>query len=584
MNLFDQIMAAAGPNAAAPGLPAPTVDQGGDLRNRIMDAVPIASPQETAPAPTVPAAPAKPDIAGIYKRKLGDAREWESSLTPESIGRGVTDLRDAGSQLIGKSMQAVAPKDSAFEQWAKAQTDIVEKRNAEGEAEYQKTREGRTGVDSGRLAGNVLATLPFASLASRGIPMRVAGNAASGGASSALSQPVPAEESGDSFWKTKAKQTALGGAGAVAMMPVAGAAARVVSPNASTDPTVQRLLRENIRLTPGQILGGFGKRAEDAGTSAPILGDAIRNAQRGGIQDLNRAAYNRVLEPLNETLPRDMRMGRDAVDYVQRRVSDSYQTLLPQLSASADNQFVGEATQILQRLQATDPNLARQFGNTFQTLVVDRFAPQGQVQPITGQMLKTIESDLGRIASGYRTSANGGERMLGGAVGDLMTSFRELVTRSNPNHAGELQRINEAFRRLVVTDKAAGSQGAVEGVFTPNQLSAAVKSSDRSARDRNFAAGRATMQDLSDAAKSVMPSSVPDSGTPFRTFLNSGLIGQVAALPMLAATPAYTRPGLAAMEALLARRPRWAGMAANGLRTATPALGAAAAQSLYGPR
>ena len=219
---------------------------------------------------------------------------------------------------------------------------------------------------------------------------------------------------------------------------------------------------------------------------------------------------------------------------------------------------------------------------------MDRFAPNGQIGPINGQTLKAMESELGELATRYRTSALASERTFGQAVGEVQASLRDLVSRSNPQYAGELKKINEAFRNLVVVEKAAGGQGATEGIFSPNQLSAAVKGSDRSARDRNFAAGRATMQDLSDSAKAVMPSSVPDSGTPLRMMVGGAGLGGMGYLsPYLAAPGAamagmYTQPGLALMQALMARRPGWAPQAAQGLLGSTPALGAAAAPPLMG--
>lgn len=537
------------------------------------------------PAPQMPAL--KPGLEGAYKRALGDATTWEKNLTGSGLMRGLTDLRDAGSQLIGRGLQAVAPAGSGFERWAQDQTKIVEDRNRKGEADYQAARPDAGSFDSGRLAGNVLATAPLGGGVAGGLLRRVAGNAAQGAALSAVSQPV-LEPEGDTFWQQKGKQAALGGAGAVAAMPVTSALSRVVSPNASTNPNVKKLLDEGVTLTPGQMGGGVVKRAEDASTSIPLLGDLVKNAQRGGIADLNEAAYNRVLAPLGEKMPKDMAPGREAVGYVQRKVSDAYQALLPKLTLQPDQQFVGQATQILQKLQASEPAVAQQFGTLFQRQVVDRFAPNGQLGPINGQTFKAMESELGELATLYRTSSLASERSFGQAIADAQAALRDLAARSNPQYADELRKVNEAFRNLVVVEKAAGGQGAAEGIFSPNQLSAAVKASDRSARDRSFAAGEATMQDLSDPAKAVMPSSVPDSGTPLRMMVGGAGLGGLGYLsPYMAAPGAamasmYTPPGLALMRYLMASRPGWAPQAARGLVNATPALGAAATPPLMG--
>lgn len=549
----------------------------------------VKAQHQAAPPPPQSPPPAPYDPENDTAVGMGALVDLAKGLSLPGIGQGFKDIRNAGSQMIGRGLSAIAPAGSSVEKWAQDQTKIVEDRNRKNEAEYQAGRSD-TGIDTGRLVGNVLGTLPFGvGMAARSLPLRIAGNAAQGAAVSAVSQPVlNPEDDGNTFWKQKGEQAALGGAGAVAAMPLTAALSRAASPNASVNPNVQALLDEGVTLTPGQMGGGVLKRLEDAVTSVPLLGDMVRNAQRGGAEDLNRAAINRVLAPLGQDLPRDINVGREAVQYAQTAVQDAYRNLLPRLNVHADQQLVGDATQILQRLQATDPNLATQFHNIFQRQVVDRFAAPGGTAPITGQTLKAMESELGEVATRYRSSALGSERALGQAVSDLQASLRDLVTRSNPQHAAELRNINHAFRNLVVVEKAAGGQGAAEGVFSPNQLSAAVKGSDRSARDRNFAAGRATMQDLSDPAKAVMPSSVPDSGTPLRMAVGGAGLGGLSYLsPYLAAPGAavagmYTPPGLALMRMLMARRPDWAPQAAQGLLGATPALGAASAPPAMG--
>lgn len=55
-----------------------------------------------APPASTGAPPMKPSLTGAYKRTLGDAAEWEKGLSLSGVMRGLTDLRDAGSQLIGR--------------------------------------------------------------------------------------------------------------------------------------------------------------------------------------------------------------------------------------------------------------------------------------------------------------------------------------------------------------------------------------------------------------------------------------------------------------------------------------------------
>jgi hypothetical protein len=72
---------------------------------------------------------------------------------------------------------------------------------------------------------------------------------------------------------------------------VATAPMRPVSPQ-------RQISRQGTDLTPGQMIGGSAQRIEDAFTSVPFSGDAIRDAQRRGIQSFDRAAMDRVLAPI----------------------------------------------------------------------------------------------------------------------------------------------------------------------------------------------------------------------------------------------------------------------------------------------
>lgn len=487
----------------------------------------------------------------------------------EGVVRGMMDVPDAGAQLVTRGLEAVAPSGSGFEAWAKGERENVERINQERESAYQQRRgaRGESGFDARRMVGNVAATAPLSIAApvaaTGGLAARTAAGGALGGASGAL---TPVDPEAPNFWKEKLKQAALGAVTGGATSAVLGRT------NASSDPNVQALLQENVRLTPGQMSGGTVKRMEDAATSLPIVGDVVRNSQRRGVEDLNRAAINRALAPIGQTLPRDVNVGRDAVTHAQTAVSQAYDNLLPQLRLTVDQPFLRDVSNLHQMAQGMEPQLADRFNRVLQEKVVNRLAPTGTMD---GQTMKAMEEDLGKIAANFRMgNSTAAEREFGDAVADLQAYVRDLVTRSNPDHAAELQAINRAFANLTVIDRAAGAQGAVEGIFSPAQLSSAVKAGDRSARDRAFAGGRALMQDLSDPAKAVMPSSVPDSGSPLRIFTGvaglggAGMMSPGAAAGGAALGALYTPPGQAIMRALMAHRP-------DGLLNAVPPAAAA---------
>jgi len=365
-----------------------------------------------------------------------------------------------------------------------------------------------------------------------------------------------------------------GAAGQLAMRGLA----RVVRPN--TAPQVQQMLDEGIGLTPGQILGGYARRAEDALTSAPILGDSIKAAQRRGIEDFNKVALNRAVDPIGGQV---QGVGRDAIASAKQQLGTAYDNLLPKMQANAlEPEFVQKLASLRGMAQGLPAKEAQQFDAILSRELDQRLAPNGV---LSGDNLKAAQAGLRDQASGFSTATDGYQRQLGGALKQADQELRDLIMRSNPTNAGELKAINEGYANFKRVQRAAAGVGAQEGVFTPAQLQSAVKAMDRSKDKARFAQGDALMQDLSEAGKSTLSQTVPDSGTPFRlatmATLGAGAINPVIPLSALAGASIYTKAGQKAMTALLAKRPEMANQLAEIMRnqgalTAQTAGGAAA--------
>jgi len=358
----------------------------------------------------------------------------------------------------------------------------------------------------------------------------------------------------------------------------------------SVAPAVQKLLDAGVGLTPGQILGGAYKRVEDAATSIPIFGDIIKNAQARGMSDFRRAAINQTLEPIGQKLPDGMGTGYEAVDYAHKALGEAYEGLLPSLTVKTDPAFNNQVTALRTLALNLTPDYAKKFENLVQSEVLGRFAPQTGV--MTGETMKEVEATLGQQATRFGKVQDGHAQDYADAVRQLQAELRGLVERSNPAVADQLGAINSGWAKLVRVENAAGRQGATGGEFTPSHLAAAVRAGDNSVRKNASARGGALMQDFAQAGKEVLPSSVPDSGSPFRHALEATvalLVGQEAhALPLMlkgAAVggtlgAAYTRGGQRVVTPLLTQRPAAAQAAAKLLpylkTPALPAGGAAA--------
>ncbi len=485
-------------------------------------------------------------LQGASDLVTGGAQMLVNSL-PESlvdtVNSGVQAINDL--PVIGPVTEAIGIRPATAEQ--------MNQQVAQDEQQYQEARRatGQEGMDWWRLAGNVAGTLPMsgaAPAAATGLG-RVAVGAGQGALFGGL-QPV----TDGPYAENKLFQMGTGAAAGGAIAGVGNALARLVSPRASTNPQVQTLLDEGVVPTPGQIMGGTARQVEDKAMSVPILGDAIRSARNRGIEELNEAALNRVVAPLGQTVNAT---GREGVRQANSIISQAYDDVLPRVTFRADGQFARELGQLQQMAASMPPAQAQQFENIVRTQVGSRLTPQGVA---TGRNFKDIESELGRLAQDYLHSGAAGERQLGTALSELQRSMREALQRTNPDVASELGKINQSYAILTRIQRAAGGSGATDGVFTPAQLSSAVRASDRSARKGAFARGDALMQDLSDAAKGVMQGTVPNSGTADRLLLSGGaaIVSPMSALGLGAASAPYLPAINRLAAAALARRPQFA--------------------------
>lgn len=443
------------------------------------------------------------------------------------------------------------------------------------------------GIGVARAAGAVpaIAGALQAFSAARPVLSGIAAGAGTGAAQGAL-EPTA---TGDSRLGNMAIGAGIGAAGGA----IPGLLARVVKPSSSDD--VARLVNEGVRLTPGQATGGALKRIEDAATSVPVVGDVIKRAQTRGIEDFNRAGFNRALAPIGEKVGKDFNIGREGIAAVESKIGAAYDRALNKIvRVDLDDQFGAEVGKLVGMTAELGEGPAKQFGAILKNRVLDKITPAGTM---SAETMKAVESELGRQVRQWSGSSDAAQRGLASALREVQSSLRGAVERSaGPAAAGDLKAANTAWANFVRIQDAASRLGAKDGVFTPAQLLNAVKSGDKSVRKSAFARGDALMQDLAESAKNVMPSSVPDSGTASRIFTGGGIGGLLGnamgvepstmALAASAMLP-YTKFGGGLTLAALTKRPEFAGTLAEILRQGAPAGGVAAglmAPLLAGPQ
>lgn len=379
------------------------------------------------------------------------------------------------------------------------------------------------------------------------------------------------------------RDAVYGAAGGKIGASVMGGAGKIIS---GVTGDALKLANKGVPLTVGQMAGGATRKIEDSLTSVPVVGDLIRNAQRRGLEGVNRAAYNDTLAHIGETLPKEIDIGRDAYNYTKQTLSDAYDAVLGPLTLTKDAPWttaLGAAKAASSKLG--DKSLKATVNDIIKTEVTSRFDKAGQM---TGENMKAAQEAL----TGHINDLSKGTKWSRDAAGVLRgvkSDLEGLVSRVDADAGARLAKVNKAYSHLKPLETAAAKPSSKDGIFTMPQLAMGAAQGKSKA---TLAAGRAPHQALADAAR-LLPSTVPDSGSAGRLFTGgaaTGLMGLLGGhLPVLgpAALPAagliggsalaYTRAGQKALTAMFSRRPEAARIVGKQVRRLAAPTGSALA-------
>lgn len=307
-----------------------------------------------------------------------------------------------------------------------------------------------------------------------------------------------------------------------------------------------RLSGQGIRLSPGQLLGGVSQRMEDAATDIPFVGQMLRTRREAGQDDFNKVALNEALEPMRGHHPTPQftmedEAGRDLVAEAHDAVSAAYRNVVPLMAGNLND------AHLLTRITNAAYQLPDAERHQFIERVlhyVDRAGYSANAAgQIPGEAMQDIITAVRDQALRWRTSTEPGT--FSSEMADAYEAAQEalednLATFTPPDVVDAYRAANRAFANMVSVERAAGSLGAENGVFTPSQLLSGVKGTDRSKRKTSFALGRrGPLQELAEDAKDAMGPKVRNSGTPERMFMQN--------LPWAIAAGTYVNPMVAAI-------------------------------------
>lgn len=478
-----------------------------------------------------------------------------------SLLMGIKDPISGAAQLLPKGLEFVTsagglapnPVSKFFGSEAERVGQMV---SAEEQA-YQKQRaaQGDTGMDLGRIAGNIVSPANIvggirAAQGARALGAGAGMQAATAGAVQGAMQPVTEPTA---FGEEKAAQIGFGAIGGKVGEAVSAGLGKVLNPLASKAEQTMREL--GITPTPGQTLGGAFKKAEDFAQNLPLVGEQIRGAREKVLFDFNKGIINKALEKVDDKLPENV-IGRDAVRYAADQVSNKYDEVLGKMKFDLDFKTTSGILDALNKANLPSAVQREEATNILNSIALNKFAGK----TLTGTEYKSIESDLAKEVSKYKNSQSAADRNVGEALQGVLDTFKTELYHQNQRYTPQLRRIDSAYGDLKLMERAAANTGAENGVFTPKQYNLAVKQADLTRQKSAFAKGTARGQELSEAAFKTLGE---DTKSTLEGRLAIGSLGGMATIshPFVAiptavgATGLYSPAGIKVADVLLRQRP-----------------------------
>lgn len=274
-----------------------------------------------------------------------------------------------------------------------------------------------------------------------------------------------------------------------------------------TDDAVQYLHNQGVRMTPGQMLGGTAKRAEDRLSGFGGLGDRITALRSRGIDDFNLATGKQAYERIGFT-PKTV--GEVGTEAASNAISGAYDDALGGVTSYADQPFMAGLAGVKANGQKIPGELAGEIDNTLNARVAPFIDPQSG--EITGKNFQAIQrgvrQDMGDLSTKSRYDLYRDEAA---KIEDLL---RGLVDRQNPGVVGKLDDANSAYRGHKILEDAVIAARNTGGRYTPAQLGNSVITNTKKFGGKAQAAStERPFFDIQRHGQDVLPSKIPDSGT-----------------------------------------------------------------------
>lgn len=314
-----------------------------------------------------------------------------------------------------------------------------------------------------------------------------------------------------------------------AATPALSGAAAVLSPPIKA--TARMLANAGVRLSPGQMFGGWAKTTEELGAALPYSG--LNKVTREAMPSFNRAAENMALEQGNipefrghlaTEVPHDVESGFQGRQFVHNQVGRAFDIALegapgetpPQVLFN-QRQTIMDLAQIWRNMPDIKEETVGRLGDILDRQVFSRMTPVwgaqaynpatglgGGLHVMDGRGASNAMKELKDTAT--RAMKKGGDDY---DLGDALMQTRDYIMNhmiaQNPVAQARLEAA-KAMHAHYAELRAAGARtgaGGMEGQFTPEQLAQGASSADISIKKAATSEGRTLYGGFARAGKDV---------------------------------------------------------------------------------
>ena len=393
---------------------------------------------------------------------LDQSQKQEKGPAMQAVSQGVNRGVQVGA---GLAKGAVINPAAAIMQVLSGKDDWGRKFAEEANKSYetQRANAGADGFDWSQLAGGIISPVnriipgggPAGSIVSRG---------AVGGMTGAALNPVEGSNlSQEDVIAGKIEQMGLGALVGRVGSAISGALVPTLKPGAV------ELLKEGVPVTPGQAYEGVpGWLFRQMESLNPFKNfDKVNKA-------FNSVAAKDVLSSIGEEVPSTVKPGQHAVAYVQKALSDYYDTALSSLGSNKlDLPFKEGVNKAIQGATAEVANPAEKelitniFNNKLKVELGNRLK-DGQID---GDGLKGLQVWLKKEVDTYSGKTGVVKEGLKQGYEDILANLNQYISRIDKD--GTIAKADAGWAKLYDFAQASKTASTKGGVFSPEQLAQA---------------------------------------------------------------------------------------------------------------